>query len=125
MAVLHWTTNQTLRASATLAANTTATVALDLETAGPLGAVLVVKSTPGASVTSGAGLTINLRQSADGGSNFSTIATMSFFIPSVASTAASLAISVPPGNWDVDHANTDVSNAITVESKFSINASIS
>lgn len=114
MAQFVTTENNVLRAAASLAANGTATSNLNL-TGGPLSATLVVSSTPGATVTANAGITINILVSGDGGSTYSTVPAYSTFIPSVASTLASVAIELPGGKrYQVQYVNTDGSNAITL-----------
>jgi hypothetical protein len=114
MASFTITNNQTLRAGASLAAATTATANLDLETSGPLAATLVVSSTPGASVTAGAQLTVNVLVSVDGGTTYDTVPVTSVALPSVASTLASVAISLAGGlKYQVQFVNTDATNAIT------------
>jgi hypothetical protein len=96
-----------------LAAATTATANLDLETSGPLAATLVVSSTPGASVTAGAQLTVNVLVSVDGGTTYDTVPVTSVALPSVASTLASVAISLAGGlKYQVQFVNTDATNAI-------------
>ena len=117
MASFTITNNQTLRAGASLAANTTQTANLDLETSGPLKATVVVSSTPGASVTSGAQLTINVLVSVDGGSTYDTVPITSVAIPSVASTLASVAIEVAGGvRYQFQFVNTDSTNSLTTVS---------
>lgn len=110
-------TATTIRASGSLAANTTDStpiVNLESATAGPLGATVYVASTPGASVTAGAQLTINVSVSVDGGTTYPTVPSFSFAIPSVASTLASLTFTLPGGaRYRVQCVNSDSSNAIT------------
>lgn len=110
-------TATTIRASGSLAANTTDStpiVNLESATAGPLGATVYVASTPGASVTAGAQLTINVSTSVDGGTTYPTVPDMSIAIPSVASTLASITFRVPGGSRTrVQLVNSDGSNALT------------
>lgn len=113
MAVINLTENQSLRASATLAAAANVNTS-DLYVAGAFGYDVVVTGTPGGTIVANSGITINVLVSADAGSTYPTTATIGpFFLASVASTLNSLGFSLPGGKrYRINLVNTDGTNSI-------------
>lgn len=128
MANLQTSDNNSLRASASLAANTTDNKTLNMEgPGGPLQATINIDCTPGGTVAAGAQLTVNVLVSTDGGSTFATVPLFSVAIPSVISTRACATIVLEGGKYyRIAFVNTDASNAITtLVSTYSLVTSIS
>src|SRR5262245_19500778 len=106
------TSNQTLRAAASLAAATTASHNLDLRT--KFEARLQFCDLGGGAVAATNGLQINIYRYVDGGSIADTIAVTGLVIPTIVSTANYASMALPTGHYKVEVKNLDATNAITV-----------
>ena len=103
-----------IRASASLAANTSASYSVDYST--KLEGQITVKNTPGSSVAATRGLRCEFFPRYGTGPTDTTIAPMAIDLPSqTASVAESRTFFLPTGKWTVKVTNLDVTNAITVE----------
>lgn len=121
MAVYTLSENNTLKASASLAASGVTTNDLDLSTSGPLEATVYVGNTGGGTVQAAAQVTVSVLVSVDGGTTYTTLSGGGTFgISTVASTLVSNSITLAGGKrYRFQFTNTDTANATTVVAIYS------
>lgn len=97
--------------SGSLAASGTATANVDAS--GKYGADIQVSNTGGGTVAATNGVQVDVFSRIGSGPATDTIASQTFVIPTVVSTAALVTVHVPTGRWQFKLTNLDVTNAVT------------